>query len=260
MQFPIIDAHVHCGKQFTDPPQAFEDYLAHLGDSGIIGAVMFPPVMEIYDRHNPDFEDDPQWRRKRQNANEYILTLGNGDFEVFPFFFIWNDFAVDQLSARHRGIKWHRHSNEPRYRYEDPRCVAAIDEIRRRNMPVCLEEELDNTLRFVNDLAPDVRVIIPHCGYLNGGYEKLCDLGIWERPNIFTDTSASGASPETIADYVQKYGHTRIMFGSDFPFGHPKAELEKILQLKLSKDAREAILGLNTRRLLADSNRQTNGA
>ena len=250
----IIDAHVHCGRQFADPPQAFEGYLAHVGDSGIQGAVMFPPVMEVYDRHDPDFEDGPDWQRRRQNANEYVLTLGGEDFEVIPYLFIWNDFAVGQLTARHKGIKWHRHPDEPRYHYNDARCAAAIDEIRRRNMPVCLEEEFDNTLRFINDLAPGVRVIIPHCGHLNGGYEAFCEHGVWERPNVFADTSASGATPEIVEDYVRRYGHSRIMFGSDFPFGHPREQLEKILRLDLPQDARDAILGLNVKRLLADSN------
>ena len=37
------------------------------------------------------------------------LTLGSSDLKVIPYFFIWNDFAVDQLKPQHKGIKWHRH-------------------------------------------------------------------------------------------------------------------------------------------------------
>jgi len=45
------------------------------------------------------------------------------------------------------------------------------------------------------------------------------------------------------------------MFGSDFPFGHPGAELEKILRLRFSEEIQEAVLGGNILRLMAGSNR-----
>jgi len=252
MKSSIIDAHAHCGRLYGLPAQDFEDYIEGVGESGIGGVVMFPPVMEIYDRHAPDFEDNPEWQRRRREANAYLLTLGNEDFEVTPYLFIWNDFAVEQLSPHHRGIKWHRHADEPRYHYDDPRCRAAIDEIRRRNMPVCLEEEFHNTLRFIDDLAPGVRVIIPHCGFLNGGYESFHRMKIWGRPHIYTDTSL--APRDAILHYITNYGHERIMFGSDFPFGDPAAELRKILRLHLSDHVKEAIIGGSVRRLLASSN------
>jgi len=189
MRFAIIDAHAHCGKQDCCPPQGFEDYYAQVKGSDIMGVVVFPPVMEVYDRYDPSFEDTAEWQRRRQRANDYLLTLDGWGLAVFPFFFIWNDFAVDQLSGRHRGIKWHRHAGEPQYHYDDPKCSAAIEEIRRRNLPVCYEEEWHRTLYFVNELASDVRVIIPHCGLLNGGFERLCRSGTWERRNVFTDTA-----------------------------------------------------------------------
>ena len=257
-QKSIIDAHAHCGRQYAYPPQDLDDYMACARGSGIEGVVVFPPVMEIYDRNDPDFQDDPYWRQRRKNANEYLLTLADRELEVIPYLFIWNDFAVEQLAPQHRGIKWHRHSYEPRYHYEDSRCKAAIEEIRRRNMPVCLEEEWRNTLRFIDELAPGVRVIIPHCGLLNGGYDLFCTHDIWKRPDIFTDTAL--APPEVVADYVRRYGHERIMFGSDFPFGDPGEELEKILKLGFSAAVREAITGLNVKRLLSDSNVQEVGS
>lgn len=249
MTHQIIDAHVHCGIQ--DRFQAFEDYFSSVRGSGITGVVMFAPVAEIYDRYDFHFKDTPEWQKKRQSANEYLLTLGNQELEVFPYFFIWNDFAVEQLTPRHCGIKWHRHDDEPVYHYDSPRCLKAIKEIRRRNLPVVYEEELENTVRFVNDIAVGVRVIIPHMGFLNGGYQRLTALGIWEIPNVFTDTAL--ASSSEITDYIRNYGHERIMFGSDFPFGDPKTELEKILDLRVSREVKDALLRLNVERMLAEN-------
>jgi hypothetical protein len=39
-------------------------------------------------------------------------------------------------------------------------------------MPVVLEEEFENTIRFINELAIGVNVIIPHLDLLNGGYKE----------------------------------------------------------------------------------------
>jgi uncharacterized protein len=253
MAFLIIDAHAHCGRLDRYPPQDLRDYLSYSGNSGITGAVMFPPVMEIYDRYDPDFQDDPEWQRKRQEANEYLVNLVGQEFKVFPFFFIWNDFAVEQITAEHRGIKWHRHPEEPPYHYDDPRCSEAIKEIGKRRMPIVLEEEWQKTVYFIDELASEVTVIIPHCGLLNGGYDKFCSSSIWQRPNIYADTALAPAS--IIADYIKNYGHERIMFGSDFPFGDPRRELHKVLQLSLSDEETEAIIGGNIQRLMAESNR-----
>lgn len=244
-----FDSHIHCGRQFAEPPQDFEDYLSAKKGSRIRGGVMFPPVMEVYDRHKPTFAGDRYWRARRKRANDYILTLGTENFTVFPFFFIWNDFAVDRLTDAHLGVKWHRHPGEPRYEYESELCRRALDEIKRRNLPVCLEEEAENTIRFIRELAPELRVIIPHLGKLNGGYEVLKSEGLWELELVYTDTS--GAEPELILDYIENYGSERILFGSDFPFFNPRRELDKILHLPLDSESRDALAGRNLLHLLS---------
>ena len=248
----IIDAHVHCGIQDKFPPQSYDDYFSVISGSGIKEAVMFPPVMEIYDRYDPNFADTTQWQNRRKAANEYLLHLGTTDLMVIPYFFIWNDFAVDQLTSQHKGIKWHRHSDEPVYYYDSPRCRQAVDEIRRRKMPVVLEEEFGNTIRFIEQIAKDVTVIIPHMGMLNGGYAAIKRHGLWARPNIYADTAL--ASVSEITDYIHEYGIDRIIFGSDFPFGDPKRELQKIMDLQIPQEQKEIICGLNIQRLLEESN------
>ena len=252
MDLTIIDAHAHCGIQDQFMPQTFGDYCSQIQGSGIEAVVMFSPVMEIYDRYRPNFEDNADWKQRRKISNEYLLTLGSSDLKVIPYFFIWNDFAVDQLKPQHKGIKWHRHPNEPVYHYDDPRCDTAIDEIKHRNMPVVLEEEFENTIRFINELAVGVKVIIPHLGLLNGGYHAFAEKGIWDNPNVYVDTAL--ASRYEIEDYINRFGYDRILFGSDFPFGYPKEELSKILNLPISQKKKEMILGHNLKRLLENSN------
>jgi len=247
-----LDAHVHCGLQSRRRLWSLGMYLRQVSGTPIRGAAMFPFVRQIYDRWDPDFKDSPEWRQRRRQANEYLLFIGTEDFEVFPYYFIWNDFLDKGLNEKYCGIKWHRHADEPLYHYNDPRCTRALNIIRERNLPVVYEEEIHHTLRFIRKLALNVPVIIPHMGFLNGGYRTIVKYGLFERENVYTDTSL--ASTGEILDYLDRYGHERVLFGSDFPFGDPLTELEKILRLPISRQKREAIAGLNLQRLMSQIN------
>lgn len=182
-----------------------------------------------------------------------LLTVGSDELEVIPYFFIWNDFAVDQITPEHKGIKWHRHPSEPQYHYDSEKCGRAIKTITERKMPVVLEETFANTLKFIRDLAPGVRIIIPHLGGLNGGYERIARAGLWENPNVYADTALASAGE--IRQYIEDYGHGRLMFGSDFPFGDPGRELGKITDLGLGHGVERAVLSGNLIDLLSGSNR-----
>ena len=243
----IIDAHAHCGVTDRSFAQTYEDYAARVEGTPIGGVAFFSPVLEIYDRYDPIFGDSPAWQERRRQSNAYLLSLTSPELTVYPYFFIWNDFAVEQLTPAHRGIKWHRHADEPVYFYDDPKCKAALEEIRKRRMPVVLEEELANTLRFVRELAEGIRVIIPHLGGLNGGFQAIVEAGLWEMENVWADTAM--ASPGEISEYIRRYGHQRLMFGSDYPFGDPAAELQKVRSLGLETAVEAAVVGGNFLRL-----------
>lgn len=49
---------------------------------------------------------------------------------------------------------------------------------------------------------------------------------------------------------INKHGAERILFGSDLPWDSPAVIKQKILELKISDDAKEKILGQNALRLL----------
>lgn len=251
MDQAAVDAHAHCGVQDRSVPQSFEDYYQLARETPITEVVMFPPVYEIYDRFDPSFQDTPGWKARRRAANDYVLSLSRAAaLTVHPYFFIWNDFEVEDLDPGFKGIKWHRHASEPEYNYQDPACRKALQLIRQRNLPVVLEEEFENTVRFIEELAPEVRVVIPHLGGLNGGYARLAERGLFARETVYTDTSLAGRGE--IVDYLERFGSQRIMFGSDFPFGHPGHELSKVRSLPVEQTVQTALTGGNLQRLLAD--------
>jgi uncharacterized protein len=237
-----LDAHTHCG--LTVP---FEELSQEWGHGAIRGGVTFSPVEEIYDRYNPNFTDSDGYRRSRRRVHEYLLELGSKK-NIFPFFFIWNDFAP--IPDSFLGIKWHRHPGEPVYLYESAQCRAKIDEICDKRLPITLEEEFANTINFVKMISGRTVVIIPHMGGLNGGYYKLKKAGIFESEMVWVDTAL--ASRQEIEDFAEAYGIRRMMFGSDYPFGIPSSEKRKVIQC-LSGEDLALVLSGNLLRLLGKS-------
>lgn len=242
----IIDSHIHCGIQYSNLP--IDDISPLLREAGISNACMFAPVEDIYDRYDRGFEDTPQWQQARRRANQYLLDLAAAGEPIFPYLFVWNDFAVEALQQPYRGIKWHRHSDEPVYHYQDPRCSIMIDEITRRRLPIVLEESFPNTLHFIEDLAPEAVIIIPHLGGLNGGYRTLVEAGIWKRDNVYADTAL--ASTSEMRHFIEHYGAGKLIFGSDYPFGDPGGELRKVERLSLNSDDFEKVVAGNILNLL----------
>lgn len=248
IEMKIIDSHMHCGIQNSDLP--FEVISPLLENAGITGACLFAPVEDIYDRYNFNFQDNEEWIQTRRAANHYLLDLATRTESIFPYLFVWNDFAIEELQQEYCGIKWHRHDNEPVYNYKAPRCGKIIQEISKRRLPIVLEESLANTCRFVEELAPHAVIIIPHLGALNGSYPALERAGIWQRPNTYADTAL--APIEHMRHFVRHYGPERLLFGSDFPFGAPGHELRKVEALNLPSMDLEKILSGNLLGLIDD--------
>ena len=235
----IIDSHIHCGIQCSHLP--FDGIAPLLRQAGITDACLFAPVEDIYDRDDFHFEDTSEWRRIRRAANQYLLDLADQGESVFPYLFVWNDFAIDELRRPYRGIKWHRHSDEPEYHYDNPRCAAILAEITRRRLPIVLEESYANTLHFIKKLAPEAVIIIPHLGALNGSYRALEQAGIWKLDNVYADSAL--ATTGEMRHFLDHYGPDKLLFGSDFPFGDPAYERYKLESLFVGKDLEKVLAG-----------------
>jgi hypothetical protein len=236
----IIDSHIHCGVQNVQQP--YGRIAPLLEAAGITAACLFAPVEDIYYRYDRRFDDN------RQRAHDYLLDVAETNAGIYPYYFVWNDFCIADLNQPFRGIKWHHHAGEPPYRYDDPRCTAMIDAICRRRLPVVLEETFERTLWFIERVAGRTPVIIPHLGLLNGGFGRLLAAGVWELDSVYADTALAGA--HEVAMFLKRYGSRRLLFGSDFPFGHPADELATVKQCGLDEAALRDICGQNIARLI----------
>jgi hypothetical protein len=236
----VLDAHVHCG--LTLP---YENIAQQWRSAGINGGVLFSPVEEIYSRYDPRFMDSAEYARSRDQVHHYLADLA-ADPGLIPYYFVWNDFSP--IPDGFRGIKWHRHPDEPVYHYGAPGCARIIDDICRRRLPVVLEEEFRNTFAFIRRIEGRTVVIIPHLGALNGGYYQLKNAGVFEADNIWADTALAGRAE--IEDFARTYGTDRLLFGSDYPFGIPAHEKRKVVGAFDGPEL-DAVLGGNLVRLLA---------
>jgi len=239
MSHPILDAHAHCG--LTVP---FEELLYEWDRGGIDGGVVFSPVEEVYDRYDPSFVDSRAYHHSRERVHKYLLDVAYRE-HVYPYFFVWNDFAA--IPAGFVGIKWHRHRDEPLYQYGAPGCELIVNEICARGLPVVLEEEFRFTLKFIELIGGRTVVIIPHLGGLNGGYERLREAGVFDLDNVWVDSALAGRSE--IDDFATRHGVGRILFGSDYPFGVPAFEKRKLEDL-FGANHLEAVLFGNLLKLL----------
>jgi len=102
---------------------------------------------------------------------------------------------------------------------------------------------------------PALKLVVAHLGH--GFWDESVELAK-KYPNAYFDTSAviSGVehleimSNDAFADLIRKLGVGRVMFGSDYPWFSPAASLRQCLQLPLTPEEREKILGENARNML----------
>lgn len=91
---------------------------------------------------------------------------------------------------------------------------------------------------------PQTNFILGHMGF--GPYDPDAIDFAAELSNFYLETSLGNFL--AISDALARLGARKIIFGSEFPLSHPKAELEKIRLL--DRAAQPAILGENLLRLL----------
>ena len=105
-----------------------------------------------------------------------------------------------------------------------------------------------STARFIS-LArqfPGTNFILGHMGFGPADQEGLDAAATMD--NFFLETSTG--SFLHIQEAIKRAGPNKVIFGSEFPLSHPKAELDKILLLDLTETAKDRILGGNIRDLL----------
>ena len=248
----IIDAHVHIGRYHLP----IEEIDSLLKASGISRAVVFADP-ESNDMVNDSLYALEAARRMGYYAFYYYggnAYSGQRPYDILP--------VPDNLHQYH-GIKWHcwfspAHDGGLRYSYpinmdnvrrqmDAPDFQAVMNAIQALTFPITFEEHFDVTCEFVRRY-PDVTLIIPHMGMLNGGQDRV-QTHFRDYPNIHFDTSL-GQINENI---VSALGASRLLYGCDYPYGMPADNLRRVQRLSIPDEEKELLLNGNIKRLIRPS-------
>jgi predicted TIM-barrel fold metal-dependent hydrolase len=230
----IIDSHSHWGPSVSlQTNVSTGEILRQQEETGVTHVVLIPfPSTAIM-------------------SNEINIRLLNETKRVehfIPYCYIREDFSF--IPDEYRGGKWHwmRGVQDSSSNYKvlnDPDLPCLIEELTQAGKPIVFEEELDFTERFV-EMAPEIRLIIPHLGLLGGNPIDFLSA-FKDKPNVYFDTALADRS--AILKFVKTVGAERVLFGSDIPFGNMRSELSKVVGLDVPDAEKELILSGNVIRL-----------
>ncbi len=200
-----------------------------------------------------------------EGINSWLM--GIKDKRIIPFGAMhpdYKDYKKEIQRLKDNGIKGIKFQSTWQNCFVDDDRMLRIFEAIGEDMTVFLHAGGSRTKKALNieapphrisrviDLFPKLKIIAAHFG---GNYmieeSKKHLIG----KNIYLDTSAPPTlgtrfNHETVLEIIDLHGISKIVFGSDFPIGNKKKDVEYINGLPLSKEAKEKILGKNAVDLL----------
>lgn len=249
----MIDAHAHLSN--TDYGN-LEIYLQQLKEAGIQQGVVVPGgMMDV--RKMTDYVTGKSKPENPVPDNPYVLQSCNANRGTLTGFVCVDPHSEGALKTLEqglrdgmKGLKLSPMSHQFSFASKAVQDIAAL--CGNLGFPVyshVLFSPGASTSKFIA-LAkqfPKVNFILGHMGFGPAdteGQEAARTLN-----NFFLETSTGNFLH--IKESVKKAGAGKIIFGSEFPLSHPKAEMEKILLLKLPGSDTDKILGGNIQALLS---------
>jgi len=243
----IIDAHLHLRDDVYVGEEGTPENLVEMMDEvGIAKAVL----LRLYVPARRAIEELEEARNRYPDR-------------FIPFVYALPDFREptlhlmeEALSKRgFKGIKMHAGICQLVDYLVDPALELASE----LTVP-CLVDcagDYENTTRIA-EAFPRLKMIIAHLGLYLCRDGALIDRFIAltkDYPNLFLDISGV-VLLEKIEKAIEEVGVERVIWGTDGPSNSPdpvsftRAEIEKVMRLKLTPEEKEAILGGNIARLL----------
>lgn len=161
---------------------------------------------------------------------------------------------VDELiSLGLKGVKLHPDIQQ--FKIDDYRMLK-IYELCEGRLPVLIhtgDHRYDysnpNRMLPILDIYDGLTVIGAHFGGWSIWEEATEKLSKYK--NFYVDCSSSlyAITPEKARELIMAYGTKHVLFGTDYPMWEPEAEIERFMQIKLTKKQREDILYNNAAKL-----------
>lgn len=100
------------------------------------------------------------------------------------------------------------------------------------------------------ELRPQLRLVVGLMGTCVHGTRLIAMAR--RLPNVWLETSIQ-QSPQRVRAAVDALGPERVLFGSAYPWSHPRPELQKLAEAALSDAEGRLVLGANARRLFTEA-------
>lgn len=189
--------------------------------------------------------------------NDFLFSIKNEKFIVFGS--VHPDFenVADEIErVKKNGLKGFKfHPDFQQFNIDDEKALFMYDKIG-DEYPIVLHTG-DKTLKYssperlsrVLEIFPTHKFVAAHMG----GYS------VWDSEaksligkNVYFDTSSTlwCVSNEKMTEMIRAHGADKVLFGTDYPAVSLKWEAERILNLDLTEEEKEAIMYGNAKKLL----------
>ena len=266
----IIDAHAHAAQKYANKSSIISTLREYNIDKVILcpspknnQQLREPPNMPISKNPNGIFSLNKMLRfaytyfiKDNGDGNQYIYKI----WEEIPNYvipFIW----VNPLSKEHmanlegnikkyhaKGIKLHQCWNP--FKIDGPEFAQLIEIANSQNIPIFIHLYSKKDATVLGNIATKNRstnFIIAHML----GLDVFSKYGN-KLENIYFDTSGSErVREEDIQFAINKFGHEKVIFGTDTSYADIQTQINKINRLKIKVTEKENIMGKNIQRLLS---------
>lgn len=244
----IIDGHIHAGRwspsRFLGRGVPFTEIEACLAGCNIDGAVLTTTDL-----------------RENLSVGDFVRSSKGKRYWFFPWINPQAAGEMEYLKSHRKdihGIKLHPSCD--RIRITDRLVRPFLDFAEGENLPVivhCGRWQEMSSYAFALEVAsahPEVSFILSHMG---GDTPELEMATIQDTKAARLANVSLGI--EGVREYwaveraIEELGAERVIFGSDYPLGHPRMYLGLVDALRISGDQRAQVLGGNMLRLLGEA-------
>lgn len=242
----IVDGHIHAGywsnANFLGRGLPYEDIDTCLEECGIGGGVLTSTDL----RRNDEVIDFISRARKRYWFFPWVNPTVPGELDY-----------IKSRRDRVNGIKLH--PSVDRVRITDPAAAPFLEYAESEGIPVmvhCGRWQEMASYKLALQAAGAHRAATFILSHMGGDTPEL-EMGTIEGikreglDNVFLGTEGV-REYWAVQEAVDALGADRVIFGSDFPLGHPRMYMGVIEALKISDGDRSLILGGNILRLVGE--------
>lgn len=113
--------------------------------------------------------------------------------------------------------------------------------------------ETSRPIPYIDQVAIDFPELVIVCGHIGYPWTTEMIAVADKHPNVYIDTSAYAAHryPAELVDYLKGRGRHKVMFATNYPMMTPARAPERLDDLGLTAETRDAFLHANARRVFA---------